>query len=109
MAVREPDTREARVLRALRMIDLQFDQMEKWMSTKGPGTPQDQERQARAFSTVVGQIEVVTEMMPADGEGPEEVRLPDDDKRRETERLRNEIAARLERLNQQWLAQAKSE
>lgn len=79
------------------------------MSTQEPGTAQDQERLARAFSTVVGRLEVVTDLMPAAGKGPEQSRESDDDKRRETERLRSEIAERLERLNEKWLAQSKSE
>jgi hypothetical protein len=107
--LREPDTPLQRAYRMLRLIDMQFDHMETRMKTEGPGSAQDQERHARAFSTLVGQLDQVTDMMAGIVKAPEDARGSDDDERRETERLRHEIAERLERLNEKWLAQTKSD
>ena len=58
---REPDTAEARIRRMLGIIDLQLDQMESRMSSGQPMTTQDEERQARAFGAIAGNLEKVTE------------------------------------------------
>jgi len=110
---RKPDTAESRVRRMLGIIDLQLDQMESRMSSGQPLTTQDEERQARAFGRIAGNLEKVTEAAAdifrddehersgnghAEGGGLEAQRA-------EAQRLRSEIAERLERLNRQWLAQ----
>jgi hypothetical protein len=109
---REPDTAEARVRRMLGIIDLQLDQMESRMTSGQPMTTQDEERQARAFGAIAGNLEKITEAAAdifreaghdgaanghGDGRGLEAQRA-------EAERPRREIAERLERLNAQWLA-----
>jgi hypothetical protein len=105
---REPDAAEARIRRMLGIIDLQLDQMESRMTSGQPMTTQDEERQARAFGAITGNLEKVTEAA-ADifrDPGPDAAgngRL--DAQRLDAERMRREIAERLERLNAQWLAQ----
>jgi hypothetical protein len=109
---RKPDTAEDRIGRMLGIIDLQLDQMESRMTSGQPMTTQDEERQARAFGAIAGNLEKVTEAASdifreaghdgaanghGDGRGLEAQRA-------EAERLRREIAERLERLNAQWLA-----
>jgi hypothetical protein len=103
MEPRAPDGAEARIRRMLGIIDLQLDQMESRMTSGQPMTTQDEERQARAFGAIAGNLEKVTEAAAdifrepgRDGAGNGK---PD------AERMRREIAERLERLNAQWLAQ----
>ena len=113
---RAPDTADARITRMLGIIDLQLDQMESRMTSGQPMTTQDEERQARAFGAIAGNLEKVTEAAAdifregghdaagnghLDGGGLEDRRL-------DAERIRREIAERLERLNAQWLAQPRS-
>ena len=107
---REPDTPATRTYRLLRLIDLQLDHMEKRMTTGEPMTAQDQERQARAFSTIIGHLETLTET-PSENDKSRDAGwgAQDGGGHLEAERLRREIAERLERLNAQWLAQTKSE
>jgi hypothetical protein len=103
MTPREPDCAEARIRRMLGIIDLQLDQMESRMSSGQPMTTHDEERQARAFGAIAGNLEKVTEaaadiFRDAGHESAGNGKL-------DAERMRREIAERLERLNQQWLAQ----
>jgi hypothetical protein len=99
---REPDTAETRIRRMLGIIDLQLDRMERRMSSGRPLTAQDEERQARALRAIAANLDKVTEAA-ADtfrdqGQGAASGREAD------AERMRREIAERLERLNAQWLA-----
>lgn len=104
---RKPDTVLARALRLLRLIDMQLDQMEIRMTEDELVTAQDQERQARAFSTLVGQLETVMQTIADKDRAPG--RSTDEGTTDDADRLRREITERLERLNAQWLAQSKPE
>ena len=106
----EPDTPEVRVLRLLRVIDMQIDNMERLMSSGEALSPQDQERNARAMAATLSNLEKATEtakelLKPeartTDGEAHHE--------RTEADRMRREIAERLERLSETWLKQSKPE
>jgi hypothetical protein len=104
-----PDAPAERTLRLLRLVDLQLDQLETRMTSGEPGTAQDQERHARAFSTLLGHVETLTEAIAQHDQAPGGERAQSADERGEAERLRREIAERLERLNAQWMARSKPE
>lgn len=103
---REPDSAESRIRRMLGIVDLQLDQMESRMTSGQPMTTQDEERQARAFAAIAGNLEKVTEaatdiFSEAGHEGGGNGQL-------DVARMRREIAERLERLNAQWLSRGSS-
>ncbi|MGQ0671680.1 MAG: hypothetical protein ACT4N2_02205 [Hyphomicrobium sp.] len=103
---REPDTAAGRAYRLLRLIDLQLDNMETRMSTGEPMSAQDHERQARAFGALVEHAETAMEILGGKDCGSDAARAADGAGSADAERLRREIAQRLERLNAQWLAQS---
>ena len=104
---REPDTAETRIRRMLGIIDLQLDLMERHMTSGQPVTTQDLERQARAFGAIAAKVEASG--AHALEHGKSSPAKADPAGRAETiERMRREIAERLERLNAEWLAQQKS-
>ena len=90
----------------LGIIDLQLDQMESRMTSGQPMTTQDEERQARAFAAIAGNLEKVTEAAGDIFRDPEQETSGNGDL--DAERMRREIAERLERLNAQWLARQSS-
>lgn len=65
-------------------------------------TPQDQEKTARAITQTVAAVERVTELANAQVKAPETDGGQSHD-RAEAERMRREIAERLERLSAKWL------
>lgn len=105
-ACRDPDPLEVRVQRLFRLVDMQIDAMETMMKTGEPLSPQDQERHARAMSSVLSNIEKITEAASSASAEPRSTEAEEGqrDGRAEAERMRREIAERLERLNAQWLA-----
>lgn len=103
---REPETPEARVARLLRIIDLQLERMESRMRSSKPMSAQDEERHVRAVDTTVEVLEKVGEIA-TDATKPRRRGRKPDAAAADTERMRREIAERLERLNAQWLAQSK--
>jgi hypothetical protein len=105
----EPLTDSERRQRALGLVELHLRNLEMLMIKEGLTTVQDGERMTRAVSGTLESLEKVREMDPeldksraAGAASP--TRSPED-----TERLRREIAERLERLNAEWLAQSKSQ
>ena len=107
--MRAPDTAEERRDRFFRIIDRLLERMEHNVSSSMDLSPQDQERHARALAATLSTMERVSEAAdtaigavnkaegkPADGDA-------------EADRMRREIAERLDRLSAQWLAQAKPE
>ena len=101
---REPDTADARIRRMLGIIDLQLDQMESRMTSGQPMTTQDEERQARAFAAIAGNLEKVTEAAADIFREPGHDAAGNGSGQSDAQRMRREIAERLERLNAQWLA-----
>lgn len=89
----------------LAIIDLQLEQLERDMASSDELTVQDKERLGRSLGTIIGSLEKVMEVN-AEHEKQNAARNgPIANDEQETERLRSEIAERLERLNAQWLAQ----
>lgn len=105
----EPDPAHLRIQRIYRILDMQIDLMERLMSSGEALSPQDQERQTRAMSGLLGNLETTTEqaktMLGAETHPDAEAGHG----RAEAERLRREIAERLERLSAQWHAQTTPE
>lgn len=98
------DTPEGRILRLFRVIDLQLDQMERHMSSHEPMTAQDQERQARALGAILGNIEKASEAAAVLLNSAGRKEKDACDSHPDAERMRREIAERLERLSSQWNA-----
>ena len=104
------DTPEQRIARLFHLIDIQLDNLEILMTSGDPLSAQDEAHKSRAFTTVVSNLEKVNEaaasLTPAgelaNGAERNDVHL-------KAEKLRRDIAQRLERLNAQWNAQAKPE
>lgn len=107
---RDADIAEVRIRRLFRVIDLQLDHMERHMSMSEPMTAQDQERQARAVSATIGNLE---KAMDAANEvlktGPRAEGETGHAGAAEAARMRREIAERLERLSERWLSGSKPE
>jgi hypothetical protein len=100
---RPAETHGQRLERLHRIIDRLLGRLE---STMGQNmTPQDQEKTARAVTQTVAAIERVTELANTQGKVPETDGGQSHD-RAEAERMRREIAERLERLSAKWLDEA---
>jgi hypothetical protein len=104
---REPETAEQRAVRLLHLIDLQLIRLEEHMQ-RGDLTPQDQERIARTTASLKEQAEDVTQAMVSKGAAGDVKRDAGAADLAEAERLRVEIAERIERLNAKWLAEKAS-
>ena len=105
-----PDTAEARIARFFHLIDIQLDNLEILMTTGEPLSAEDELRKANYFKTIVGSLEKVTEIDKANTAGSEHAQgAATGDRHLKAEKLRRDIAQRLERLNAQWNAQAKPE
>lgn len=97
---RPAETPGQRLERLHRIIDRLLARLE---STMGQNmTPQDQEKTARAITQTVAAVERVTELANAQVKAPETDGGQSHD-RAEAERMRREIAERLERLSAKWL------
>ena len=107
---RTPDTPEARMTRLFRLVDLQLDKLENRMTSAEPLTAEDEARLTRTYNTIVTNLEKVTEAASTQAKSGEQAHGETrGDRHLKAEQLRQEIAERLERLNAQWNAPAKSE
>lgn len=107
LAGRAADPHATRLARSYRLIDLQLDQLEKLIMSADTLSAQDQERMTRAVSTIAAKVEASGERALEHGKSSPAQTEPAG--RAETiDRMRREIAERLERLNAEWLAQQKS-
>jgi hypothetical protein len=97
---RPAETQGQRLERLHRIIDRLLARLESTMDEDM--TPQDQEKAARAITQTVAAVERVTELANAQGKVPETDGGQSHD-RAEAERMRREIAERLERLSAKWL------
>jgi hypothetical protein len=106
---RPPDTAEERLARFYRIIDRLLEKMERNVSNAADLSPQDQERHARAVASTLSSMERVTELagdlLPATASTEGDAGHAN----AEAERMRREIAERLERLSEKWLAQTEAE
>ena len=97
---RPAETPAQRLERLHRIIDRLLARLESTMDQNM--TPQDQEKTARAITQTVAAVERVTELANAQVKAPETDGGQSHD-RAEAERMRREIAERLERLSAKWL------
>jgi len=90
-------TRRAVVGRLYRAISLKLEHMEKRMASGEARSAQDEERESRALATLIGNFEKVTEAV---AELDKDTGAPRGGSRgrADAERMRREIAERLERL-----------
>jgi hypothetical protein len=91
-----PKARKALIGRLYRAISLKLEHMETRMASGDPRSAQDEERESRALSTLINNFEKVTEAvaeLDKDGSGRRRAGAGAD-----AERMRREIAERLERL-----------
>lgn len=99
---RPVETHKQRLERLHRIIDRLLMKLERTMATNPNMTPQDQEKTARAVTQTVAALERVTELDNTQGKVPETDGGQSHD-RAEADRMRREIAERLERLSAKWL------
>lgn len=98
--------RAALIRRLYRAISLKLEHMETRMASGETRSAQDEERESRALATMIRNFEKVTEVA-ADFERAREPGAPEPGHRRtssaapDAERMRREIAERLERLHRQ--------
>lgn len=104
---RAAESPEARLKRMLSLIDVQLDKLERRMTAGDGTTAQDDERDIRTLNATIGCLEKVTEVSAELTKTRAAAAGGSADGTRETERIRREIAERLERLNAQWLAHEK--
>jgi hypothetical protein len=106
----KPDTPQDRVTRVFQLIDQQLDNMETLMTTNENLSAEDEARKSRVIGNTLDNMskatETATDLLQDSGmaHGAESK-----DAYLKAERLRREIAERLERLNAQWSARSKSE
>jgi hypothetical protein len=99
---RPAETHEQRLERLHRIIDRLLIKLERTMANNPNMTPQDQEKTARAVTQTVTAMERVTELANTQGKVPE-TDGGQSHERAEADRMRREIAERLERLSAKWL------
>lgn len=95
---RPAETHAQRLERLHRIIDRLLIKLESTMARNPNMTPQDQEKTARAVTQTVTAMERVTELANTQGKVPETDGGQSHD-RAEADRMRREIAERLERLS----------
>jgi hypothetical protein len=91
------DARKSVIVRLYRAISLKLEHMEKRMASGEPRSAQDEERESRALATLISNFEKVTEAvteLDKDGDAGRAAGRDGAD----AERMRREIAERLERL-----------
>jgi hypothetical protein len=102
---RPPDAPDVRISRIYRVIDLQLDSLEKDMSSGDPVSAQDHERRARAMHLIIESLdqakEAAAELLKREQHAAGSTCA-------ETERVRNDIAARVERMGTRWDTETKS-
>ena len=95
-ALPTPKAQKALIGRLYRAISLKLEHMETRMASGEPRSAQDEERESRALATLINNFEKVTEAvaeLDKDGSGRRRASA-----RADAERMRREIAERLERL-----------
>lgn len=102
---RPPDAPDVRISRIYRVIDLQLDSLEKDMSSGDPVAAQDHERRARAMHLIIESLEQAKE---AAAELLKREQHAAGSTFAEAERVRNDIAARVERMGARWDTETKS-
>lgn len=106
---RPPDAPAVRIERFYRIIDRLLEKMEQYVSNTPDMPPQDQERHARALASTLTTFERVSDVA---GEALDLGPKPEGETTNgsaEADRMRREIAERLERLSAKWLAGTKTE
>jgi hypothetical protein len=106
---RPPDSPEERLARFYRIIDRLLEKMERNVSNAADLSPQDQERHARAVASTLSSMERVTEIAGDLLPGAAKTDGDASHANAEAERMRREIAERLDRLSAKWLAQTQAE
>ena len=106
----KPDRREVRRARVKRLLDLQLDNLETQLMSGEPILPQDAMRITRQLSAVTS----TAEKLNTENERPtvadkQPQGAGSSDRHLKAEKLRRDIAQRLERLNAQWNALSKPE
>lgn len=99
------DTPQERGRRLLRLIDLQLASLERTMTTTEPQTAQEQERTARAITALANQAAAISDALESKVGQRDTGRDGSRDDAAEADRLRHEIAERIEKLNAKWLAE----
>ncbi len=97
-ADRPAETHAQRLERLHRIVDRLLARLERTMERNHTMSPQDQEKTARAMTQTVAVVERLTELSNAQGQPPETSDGGKIDERADAERMRREIAERLERL-----------
>lgn len=100
-AERPPETHAQRVERLHRIIDRLLVKLERTMANNPNMSPQDQEKTARAVTQTVTAMERVADLANTQGKVPE-TDGGQSHERAEADRMRREIAERLERLSAQF-------
>lgn len=95
-------THEQRLERLHRILDRLLIKLECFMDDNPDITPQEQEKAAKAVMQTVAALERVTELANTQGVVPETDGGQSHDNA-EADRMRREIAERLERLSAKWL------
>jgi len=106
---RPAETHEERHQRFYRIIDRLLEKMESNVINSPDLSPQDQERSAKALSSTLMTVERVTELAGEMLKGGAKAEGDTSDGDAEAQRMRREIAERLERLSARWLEGAKPE
>ena len=102
------DTPEQRIKRLFHLIDITLDNLEELMTSGDPLTAEDEVRKSRALNSVVGNLEKVNIAEAALTDSTERGNGGNTgDRHLKAEKLRRDIAQRLERLNAQWNASQK--
>jgi hypothetical protein len=96
-----PDASGQRIQRLFNLIDLQLDNLETLMTAE-PLSAEDEVRTSRVMQAIVGNLEKVTDAAKVADAPKEQSPLDAVERANKAERLRREIAERLERLNAQW-------
>ena len=105
-AIASPDQSGVMIRRLYRAISLKLEHMETRMASGETRSAQDEERESRALATMIRNFEKVTEVA-AEFERAREPGAPETgasanrSARPDAERMRREIAERLERLNRE--------
>ncbi len=102
---RPPDAPDVRISRIYRVIDLQLDSLEKEMTSGDPVSAQDHERRARAMHLIIESLEQAKE---AAAELLKREQHAGGSTFAEAERVRNDIAARVERMGTRWDTETKA-
>jgi hypothetical protein len=96
-------THAQRLDRLHRIVDRLLEKMESNMTNTSDMSPQEQERAAKALTSTLTAFERVTDLADAQSKAPETSDGGTSHDSAEADRMRREIAERLERLSIKWL------